>query len=234
MDKTAKSQRGFTLVEMLIAMAVIVTLIGLSAAGYYGLRTTMILKQSTENLRSDIMYAKRASMLIKRETSENWIKGVGVDLASMHGEDPRYRIFKWCSSDIIYEEFDEEGGTPFSSIITALPSEYYGTCESIGTSELVDVPAYGEISPVAKGLNFRIIPTQNIRFIVFESPTGKIHFYTCTGEEYVQQTSVSLIYQFNTRAYELEITTNGEVNVRSYDGEIPETNVCDGTINIFE
>jgi prepilin-type N-terminal cleavage/methylation domain-containing protein len=233
MDRTAQinKSQGFTLVEMLIGMAVIVVLMTLSASGYMGLRTTMILKQSTENLRSDIMYAKRASMLVKRADTENWVKGVGLDLASLHGDEPGYRIFKWCSDDVVYEDFDD---SLLSSIITGLPSSYYGDCESIGTSQLAIIPGYNYLTPTGSGMDFKLFPSDQIRFIFFESPTGEIHFYDCDGVELDYDQPVSFYYQLGSRAYELEITTNGEINIEGYDGEVPDNTVCNGEIDLLE
>lgn len=222
------------MVELLVVMTIMVLLMGISAAGYNGLRTTMILKQSTENLRSDIMYAKRASMLIKRDSSENWIKGVGIDLASMHGSEPGYRIFKWCSNDIFYEDYEGEFSTTFNSVITAVPTDDYGTCEGIGTAELVGIPGYLRVSPAASSLGFKASPSNQIRFVMFETPTGKTRYYDCNGDLYEADQSVKFIYTYGLRAYEMEITTNGEINVGKYEGEVPESEICDGELDIFE
>lgn len=223
--------KAFTLVEMLIAMTVTAVLMGLSASGYMGLRTTMILKQSAENLRSDIMYAKRSSMLVKRESSENFVKGVGVDLASLYGNEPAYRIFKWCSDTSSYEDYEERY---LRVTVYGSPDDYYGDCKEVGTSQLASIPGYSYLTPLAEGLDFRISPNNLIRFIFFESPTGEMYMYDCNGNELEIDQSVRLIYNVGSRSYEVEITINGEVNVASYDGEVPETDVCNGAIDIFE
>jgi len=216
---------------MLVAMTVTAVLMGLSASGYMGLRTTMILKQSAENLRSDIMYAKRSSMLVKRESSENFIKGVGIDLASLYGNEPAYRIFKWCSDTSSYEDFEDRY---LSVTVYGSPSYYYGDCKEPGSSQLTSVPGYSYLTPLAEGLYFRISPNNLVRFIFFESPTGEMHIYDCNGNELDIDQSIRLIYNVGSRSYEVEITENGELNVTSYDGEVPETDVCNGVIEIFE
>jgi hypothetical protein len=121
-----------------------------------------------------------------------------------------------------------------SSTVTGLPSSYYGDCEDIGSSQLSAVPGYTRLTPAGDSLQFRVSPSSQVRFIFFESPTGQTHFFDCDGVELDYGESVGLYYQLGGRSYEIGITTNGEMNIGSYDGEVPDNTVCDGTINIFE
>jgi prepilin-type N-terminal cleavage/methylation domain-containing protein len=217
---------GFTLVELLVSMTIISVILGLSVSGYYGLRTTMILKQSAETLKSDIMYAKRSAMLIKREQDEQWINGVGIDIASMSIGEPAYRVFKYCADDNEYKDFEVEN-EKFT----------YGSCESSGVSELTFVPGYDKVTVSSSTLDF--YTNLPVRFVFFESPTGEMHLYDCNGVEINledQESDIFLVFALGTRSYYLQIKDNGEVQLGTHD-EIPEDerlDVCDNEINLFE
>ncbi|MFH1547434.1 MAG: prepilin-type N-terminal cleavage/methylation domain-containing protein [bacterium] len=250
-NKLSSSSSGFTLVEMLVSMTIIALILGLSAAGYNGLRTTQILKQSAETLKSDIMYAKRSAMLIKRNEGENWINGVGIDLASMSMEEGGYRLFKYCGEDTGYVDystqyisnvvslFDIEGGqTP------APPSDYYGDCKTTETSEFTSLPGYLMVDKISDTLQFLVSEypeslINSVRFLFFESPTGEMHLYDCMGSE-IDLTEEGgplwLVYNLGSRYYQVKLNHNGEVQIGIYDGEetVELLNVCENEIDIFE
>ena len=190
-----KSIAGFTLVELLTTMTIVAVILGLSASGFIGLRTTMILKQSAETMKSDIMYAKRAAMLVKREQGEHWINGVGIDLASMSLEDNAYRMFKYCGDDDTYHPFANEDIGYVISLVEN-PPECYGSCESSGVSEFTSVPGYDKVQPSSTTVNFLV--DRSVRIIFFESPTGKLHLYDCDGSEIIlddQDDDIFLIFE---------------------------------------
>lgn len=130
--------QAFTLIEMLIVMTVFLILFGMTIAAFSGLRTSILMNQTTENIKQNFRWTQRAAILLKRAPNENWVYGVGIDLSEFYREGGEYKIFKWCSpfkdysQDPLaqtqfpnYEEnatLDNSGRIPWSS--DYLPSGY--------------------------------------------------------------------------------------------------------------
>ncbi len=96
--------KGFTLVEMLIVMAIIMLLIGLGFVSTSGMRKSYQIHNFTTTLEEDIKYAQRAAMLLERAGNESWVYGIGIDFRSdsttekeNQGDLYSYKMFKWCS-----------------------------------------------------------------------------------------------------------------------------------------
>jgi type II secretory pathway pseudopilin PulG len=108
---------AFTLVEMLIVMAILVTLFGIIISSFTGMKDSLSLSDATYTLAQDIRYAQRSSLFLKRDSKERWIYGVGIDLnSSIINSTGSYPIFKWCSP---FNDYDANGDV---RMISELPS----------------------------------------------------------------------------------------------------------------
>jgi prepilin-type N-terminal cleavage/methylation domain-containing protein len=182
-------ERGFSLVELLIVMAIIGTLFLLSWNAFYGLRKTMQLKQVSENMRSELRYTQRSAMFVRRSPNENWVNGVGIDLTGMLDNDGEltYTVFKWCSSSPTYVDYDSQV-LLFQSMINNGEATY-GDCRG-ATSEFSAIESKEDVYVGGEELNFalgynNVLPdaASEARFIIFEAVTGFPHFFNTDGQE---------------------------------------------------
>lgn len=104
MNKKRNTIAGYTLLEMLLVMAIVVVLGAFGVGGFIGVRETMVAKENVEILQQDIRSARLNSMLLEKGSDENWLYGVGIDLESLNS-DGEYVFFKWCSP---FEDFGDE------------------------------------------------------------------------------------------------------------------------------
>lgn len=207
-----EDSQGFTLVEVIVVVGIIAVLFALSWGTFYGLRTTMALKQASENLKSDISYARRSAMFVKRDIGETWINGVGVDLSGMKGEgETSYTLFKWCTSGsyIDYEEgnFIEAVNNPYATVEACSG----GRSEFVAMTNKKDVIlSEGEIV-VSLGCN----GTENdsVTYIVFEAIRGVPHFYdnegreVCTGNE----SDIQIFFDLLDRTNGVSVGRDGDI-----------------------
>jgi prepilin-type N-terminal cleavage/methylation domain-containing protein len=96
-----KKYSGFTLTEMLIVMAIFMILFAMGVTGFAGLRDTVLVNENSQSLQQDIRWAQRAAILLKRESDDKWLYGIGIDFRNTP-VDGTYKIFKWCSP---YDEY---------------------------------------------------------------------------------------------------------------------------------
>ena len=183
-----KKEGGFSLIEILVVMIVITALIAISWAGFYGLRRSMILHQTAESFRSDVIYAQRSSMLLDRSYGENWIRGIGVNLNNLSDSEPIYSLFKWCTISSQYTDFNP--GTQ------SVPEDYDPNCR---TDAKHFVAGKQEV-PLAGGRKVEVCvemenSTVDVGYIVFESVTGLVHFFDDTGT-YLGATTTSVKVHF--------------------------------------
>jgi len=188
MKKLKNSLLGFTLIEMLIVMAIFVILSAMGAGAFAGIRETTIIRQDVENLKQDIQLAKQKSMLLERGPNENWLYGIGIDFSEVDttGE---YRLFKWCSpftdfgSPATTSELPGYSGGEITITNGYLPVETRTTSCS-GQSSLVELAEYVDTS-LSGGINIigipSIYPRTPAEYVVFEAVTGKAFLYDGTG-----------------------------------------------------
>lgn len=98
--------RGFTLIEMLIVMAIFTAIFGISISAFSGLRTSIQMNQRVEDIKQNMRWVQRAAVLLKRDPGENWVYGIGVDFSNIYTTE-EYQVFKWCANG---EEFNETPG----------------------------------------------------------------------------------------------------------------------------
>lgn len=95
---------GFTLVEMLIVMVIIMALSTMSVSSFVGLKRSIVLNETITNFQQVVRNTQRSSMLLARSSDEKWIYGTGIDLTHIEEVDGYYTTFKWCSPFNIYGE----------------------------------------------------------------------------------------------------------------------------------
>lgn len=98
---TWKKYSSYTLMEMLVVMAIFIILALIGFASFRGLKETIALNEQTLNLSQDIRMVQRAAMFLERNANERWIYGIGIDFSDL-GSEKTYRLFKWCSQ---YDSF---------------------------------------------------------------------------------------------------------------------------------
>jgi|GEM_PF-714934 len=101
MRKGIKRLSGYTLIEMLLVMAIIIILGSFGIGSYVGFRETMTAKENVETIKQDIQLTRQRAMNIKKGDDTNWLYGIGIDFRpyiNPNQEDQRYIFFKWCSA----------------------------------------------------------------------------------------------------------------------------------------
>lgn len=186
MLKNISKYSGYTLMEILIVMSILVILGGLGFAAFGGLRDTVLVDQSLTDIKQDIQDVQRASMLLQKGPNEGWVYGIGIDFSKIT-DNGKYSFFKWCApfesfgdektrSDLL--DYDYSQG-PVGSGNGYLPVGNIGLSSCDGTqSGLSPLPGY-EIKSVTAGFDMRITPVQ---YIVFEAITGRAFLYYSDGQ----------------------------------------------------
>ena len=155
----------------------------------------MRLHQSAEKLRSDLVYARRAAMLLSRSPGDTWVRGVGIDLGEMDDGDNalNYSVFRWCSDDEEYEDY-EDVVVEFSTNISpgSYTANYIADCTGQG---FVKLKGKNEVVVSTSGLEYtdEINAGGEIRYILFESIRGIPHFFVLTGADVSLASPTSLV-----------------------------------------
>ena len=82
---------------MLLVMAILVVFGSFGVGGFIGFRETMFVRENVEIIKQDILLAQEQATLVKRDWSDNWLYGVGIDFSGITGEGTTYNMIKWCS-----------------------------------------------------------------------------------------------------------------------------------------
>lgn len=224
----AKKYPAFTLIEMLVVLAILSVLGTVSVQSFSGLQSSVQLNEESLNLSQDIQNLQRSAMLLERDSDENWLYGIGIDF-SQYSTTGKYKIFKWCSQYTGYGSAKTRGELPdFDSSNPVginngfLPvSDWRDTCsieeESIN-SYLVQWDT-GSTTLTDLGLNPSI--TTSVRYVVFESVSGRTFFYNSSGELINYDSSgnliedpINLVIRLATKA------TIKDITVRNLSGRI--------------
>ncbi|MEA3357066.1 MAG: prepilin-type N-terminal cleavage/methylation domain-containing protein [Patescibacteria group bacterium] len=210
MKTVHQNERAFTLIEMMIVLAIIVILIAISWSGFFELRTTMRLHQASENLKSDLVYAQRSAMFIKRKDKDRWIRGIGVKLDGLDHDPMTYTIFKWCASD--------DGGNYEDFYAVAFGSIYEEdvSCSLIGDGEgLESLSGKEDVLVSNGGMTYvnSIDVGGSASYVVFEAVTGKPHFYNDTGDYFPLSGDydVNMVFDIGGRQVGVVINNFGEI-----------------------
>lgn len=202
-----KKYSAYTLVEMLIVMAVVIIMMSMSFASFNGLQNTIKMNEYILTLEQNARNVQRAAMLLERKSGENWIFGLGIDFSDMNVDGGKgvYRVFKWCSPFQDYGDITTKSFLPsFNpsagySVGTALafgrngylplPSESSynkSTCSNDGSgrSSISRLSGYETSLTPPKG---RILLPKtdegtDFAYVLFESVSGRTFFYDKNGK----------------------------------------------------
>ena len=203
-----KSYSAFTLVEMLVVMGILVILGALSFTTYQDMQGTIRLNEYTNTLEENIRRAQRDAMLLKRETGEGWIYGIGITFVPKGGlavlgdsDTGVYRVFKWCANVADYGEPETISAVPgykeSELLLPELPrlsrELESGQCPTYGShpGSIKSLPGYdvGLTPPKGSLIEFKRVPeaegqenSSPAETILFESVTGKAFFYDRDGK----------------------------------------------------
>jgi type II secretory pathway pseudopilin PulG len=180
---------AFTLLEMLVVMGIMMILMGMTFTSFSGLQDTVKMNEYMLNMEQDIRSVQRASMLLERNTEENWLYGLGIDFSKLKEEDGGvYTTFKWCTPYGDYGDPSTRGKVPGYSEgdLTLdgakLPVGDIGTGLCAGSENTLKILLgyTTELTPPKSEVIFN--PDSSARYVVFESVTGRAFFYDEDGE----------------------------------------------------
>jgi prepilin-type N-terminal cleavage/methylation domain-containing protein len=100
MRNTAKKLQGFTLMEMLIVLSIVIILSAVGISGFNSINETFTANENAELVKQDIESARLKAMNMGKESEETWVYGFGIDFRnadSSNGKNGNYRMYKWCS-----------------------------------------------------------------------------------------------------------------------------------------
>lgn len=181
---------GFTLMEMLVVMSIMIILGGLGLFAFGGLRDTVIINQNLNDLKQNIQQIQQDAMLVQKSPDEGWLYGIGIDFTNFE-TDGTYSYFKWCSG---FPEFGNvktkseiPGYDPNEDISDAtrngyLPVEDTRLTDCSGTTE--GLSSYSGYIPGSMTLGFDFFTGQpgTPKYLLFETSTGRAFLYDQGGE----------------------------------------------------
>ena len=177
---------GFTLIEILVVMSVMIILGGFGLFAFGGLRDTVVINQNIADLKQDIQQIQQDAMLIQKSPDEGWVYGIGIDFTNFP-VDGTYTFFKWCSP------FDDFGNIKTKSEIPAydpsqdillatrngfLPETLLTNCSGSGQEGLAPYTRYVD-GKITAGFDLNIGAA---KYVVFESSTGRAFLYDQDGK----------------------------------------------------
>ncbi len=97
MIKRKSRINAYSLLEMLLVMAILIIFGSFGVGGFVGFRETMFVRENVEIIKQDILLAQEQATLVKRGVGDNWLYGVGIDFGGMTTQGGTYSMIKWCS-----------------------------------------------------------------------------------------------------------------------------------------
>lgn len=206
---------------MLVVMAIIVILGGMTFSAFDGLQNTVKMNEYVLNLEQDIRNVQRASMLLQRDSGERWIYGLGIDFSNVT-EDGEYRTFKWCSPYSDYGDIRTKSKLPAynpsmfiddtNAHLPDFTEDTYtsSTCPMAEPeSEVKNLSGYVGSTKPPKGV-INIIGTEEseVNYVLFESVSGRTFFYNIDGDLLNYTSNGDSIE--NPVNFELELTPSGK------------------------
>jgi len=129
MRNTAKKLQGFTLMEMLIVLSIIIILSAIGISGFNSINETFTANENAELVKQDIESARLKAMNMGKENEETWVYGFGIDFRnadSSNGRNGNYRMYKWCSPVKNFGDTLTLSGIPYDLTRAKLPNLYSG------------------------------------------------------------------------------------------------------------
>ncbi len=184
----AKKYPAFTLIEMLVVLAILSILGTVSVQSFSGLQSSVTLNEESLNLSQDIKNLQRSSMLLEREVDENWLYGLGIDF-SKYETTGEYEMFKWCSQYTGYgstrtrgELPDFDKSTPVGINNGYLPvSDWRDTCSTEEETLNSYLVKWETGTPTITDTGLNPVISTSARYILFESVSGRVFFYDSSG-----------------------------------------------------
>ena len=154
MRNTAKKLQGFTLMEMLIVLSIVIILSAVGISGFNSINETFTANENAELVKQDIESARLKAMNMGKESEETWVYGFGIDFRnadSSNGRNENYRMYKWCSPIKNFGDTLILEGTSYDLTRAKLPNLYSGSdvgdminanlCGTLGTYKNGSIPA---------------------------------------------------------------------------------------------
>lgn len=183
--------RGFTLVEMLLVMAIFIIVMAIGISSFSGVRDSSLTNELTLTIAQDIRDVQRSAMLLDRDRNERWLYGIGIDLSQI-GTTGTYSTFKWCSRDDNYgDSLETKGEVPNYNPSYLLNNGTNGKLLTGSGDNLDSCPkgtnVQGLLSLGKKvqsqnyDSTYLCFPEPQVRYIVFEAVSGRAFFYDVNG-----------------------------------------------------
>jgi len=129
MKATAKKLQGFTLMEMLIVLSIVIILSAVGISGFNSINETFTANENVELVKQDIESARLKAMNMGKESEETWVYGFGIDFRnadSGNRQNGNYRMYKWCSPVKNFGDTHILEGTSYDLTRAKLPNLYSG------------------------------------------------------------------------------------------------------------
>ena len=129
MRNTAKKLQGFTLMEMLIVLSIVIILSAVGISGFNSINETFTANENVELVMQDIQSAKLKAMNMDKNEEATWIYGFGIDFRnadSSNGNNGNYKMYKWCSPVENFGDTLELDGKSHDLTRAKLPNLYSG------------------------------------------------------------------------------------------------------------
>ncbi len=129
MRNTAKKLQGFTLMEMLIVLSIVIILSAVGISGFNSINETFTANENAELVKQDIESARLKAMNMGKESEETWVYGFGIDFRnadSGNRQNGNYRMYKWCSPVKNFGDTHILEGTSYDLTRAKLPNLYSG------------------------------------------------------------------------------------------------------------
>ncbi|HCC67893.1 TPA: hypothetical protein DEP90_01605, partial [Patescibacteria group bacterium] len=181
-----KNLKGYTLMEVLVVMIIMIILLSVGMYSYMSFAETTKFNQDVANIQNDILVLQRAAMFFERDSDEYWLYGLGIDFSGVQDGNGTYTFFKWCSEfpdfgDIKtrseYPNYDPEYPLSLNNgnIPTFVSS---GSCKAGNTNKLLSLSEYGN----GKFNLEEDVSISGGQYLLFEAVSGKAFIYDTNGQ----------------------------------------------------
>lgn len=191
-------ENAFTLIELLIVMAVFAMLISLGLSGFSSLKKVQQLEQAGQNMYAVLRDQQRQAMLFERQLDENWIWGTVVSFEELRTGGSKILLYKYCapSSTVEFNSYPKESDNLPTS---AKDSNRKCTRTTAGLTRMssqdlfIDLPEF----------TAKLVGGSDVTYIVFETVSGKIHYYSSNGSALSLTSDVEVLLGANLPAKRL-------------------------------
>ena len=129
MRNTAKKLQGFTLMEMLIVLSIVIILSAVGISGFNSINETFTASENAELVKQDIESARLKAMNMGKDNEKTWVYGFGIDFReadSSKGKNGNYKMYKWCAPVENFGDTLNLEGISYDLTRAKLPNLYSG------------------------------------------------------------------------------------------------------------